>query len=239
MNKIIGSLTLILTLLALPLTVYSQTPPATDSAQLDTIKENVIKRIQEVVQDKTNNPQTQLVAWIGTLYSITGNTLNIQANDDTRLASTSAQTAYVRIPGNTTIEFDDLSIDEYTIAIGTLKDTEVLNTLRVIVQTTPPPPPSYKVVSGLVIAYDETDFTLNLQAIGSEPPQVYTIGRSTDVFLISEDGTKSPSRRTESIPPQSHVLVVYGPHDEGDDIIASEVLINPPFPMVTPAEIAP
>jgi hypothetical protein len=196
---------------------------------LDDITENVKKRIQEVVKDRSflenSNPST---AYLGNLQTITNNTLSILTPEGIRLASTSASTVFIRLPGNRTIGVNDLSIDGYVAAIGESVADKVLDTKKVISQETAPQPPANKSFYGSVISYDPAEFLLVAQNPLTNEQLTVLIGRKTTLNQWVTDGTKNVMKRTKSLPAGSPVMIVYNPEGAPDNgNLALDVLINP------------
>jgi hypothetical protein len=159
--KKIGSIFAIATtLLILSLTtVVLAQGESTSSATIndEEINQNIKDRIKKVAsQSGSLTAIKKKIAFIGSIQNIANETLTIKTKDEIKLASTSASTTYVRIPGNANQKLADISIGDYAIAMGYINGSDVLETKRVILQSGPPEATKKTSVAG-IISYIESD----------------------------------------------------------------------------------
>jgi hypothetical protein len=218
-------------LLWLPVRAQSPTTEvASTSAEVDfeVIKENVKKRLQEVVQDKVLGDITkEKVAIFGTLKSRAGNTLTIEADNSIKLASTSAQTQVVRIPSAGDLTLDDVSLDDYVVALGYSGFDEVLDTRKIIIQRTPPAMSQYKTAFGRIATYSTKDFLLTLTNPADEAKSTYIVSRKAVIQQAFTNDEYVDLPRNQSLPENKYALVIYMPsEDKEEDHVAYRVLIK-------------
>lgn len=215
----------------------AQSPPASPSGNLIDLTESVKQRIKNVISDQSE--LNNLKVAFGKLVSVSNNTLSIEGENAVQLASTSAQTQFLRLPGNTQLSLEDLAIDEYLIVVGT-DQKPVLNAAKVISQKSPPSPGTQTTFFGLIDQYDTKTFELNLIHPLTQESQTFTLGRQTDLYLSLPDGTKQSVNRSQDFPLQSQALVIYEPETDPEaDLVADEILVLPSSPIITPPELAP
>ncbi len=224
----IGLAALATALLTSYLPVYSQesSSSASSAADLDleSIKENVKRRIQEVVntQDKSDTDQTP-TAYMGMLTSIANLTLTIESKQGVKLASTSAETSYIALPDNDSIEFDLLSLDDYIVALGFLDDSQVLITKRVIVEDQPLKDPLTNSFYGLTIPSEDVDILI--QNPHSNEQFSCKTTKSTKYEAIENDIRQQIE--AEDILPLTPTMIIYEPdEDEPETSYCLNILQN-------------
>jgi len=218
-----------LTLLALQVSPVFSQDDATNSADLDTIKENVKKRIQEVVKVKGDVDITKRqVAYFGLIKQLANTTISIESADGVKLASTSSTTTFIHLPDSRAVKLEDLAIDDYVIALGMVDESEVLISERVITQSEPPKKPANDTYFGRVVSYDPKKYNLVVKNDSLEDEKNFTLGRKTVIQYGYTDGTKDDIKRTDAIPADSSVLIIYTPSKvAGEDLVPVSVLIKP------------
>lgn len=211
---------------------------ASPSSNLNDLSEIVKKRIQGLIEEQATR-KTQSLAY-GKLASIVTNTLSIETDNGVKLASTSAETSYIRLPGSTKISHEDLAIDEYIVAIGPENDNQVISALKVLSQKTPPENSVIKSFFGVIYTYDSKKYILTLENPQTKEQRVFTVGRKSSVFLADPDGTKANIDRKQDLPIESQALVIFEPNDNPDtEITIQELLVSPSSPIITPPELQP
>lgn len=212
---------------------------ATDSAQsvdFETVKENVKKRIQDVVMGEIDVANKRM-AVMGRLESIAQTTLSIDTNEDVRLASTSANTAYIRLPGKSNISFDEVSIDDYVIALGTLDESRVLNAQQVLAYEEMPVDPVNLSFYGLVEEFNRGRNSTTL--VLKNPATQETITLITDKNSTLELAVTRDIRRAltadDAVELGSRALVIYTPAPSGkSQSILAHLLLRPPVNSLSP-----
>lgn len=128
-----------LTSLLSPLTVAAVSPSPTPATSTDAeATENIKKRLQETI-----NVDTPLLAinkyksFVGIIRDVIKETLILEDKDGKKSIKIASGSAIVRSPGNANIKADSIRIDDYAIAIGTLVEDDELESVRLIVSTSP------------------------------------------------------------------------------------------------------
>lgn len=116
----------------LPFSISAQ--ESTSSAE--DITEKVKERLEKVAKEGEVLGESVKKAYVGTLQSLTQNTLNIKTADSTKQA---AVTASAKIIGakREALKIDDLEIGSFLIVMGYLTDKDVLDARRVVVSEKP------------------------------------------------------------------------------------------------------
>lgn len=160
--------TKIISLLIISLFVFSSAPEIL--AQSPTPDEKV-KEIREAVKEKVREEiqQTQKgqkKAFVGEITEISNSTLVLKTLSNEQQAEIDSEATILNIKKNK-IEFEDLEIGNYVIAMGYLGENEVLQAKRVVV-TKEPETPTRQVVVGRVtdISDDEKIITVKNEKKG-------------------------------------------------------------------------
>lgn len=238
MNKKIIIITSLVTSLVLATSpTYSQvsTDSASPSGQLDldTIKENVKRRIQEVVNlNDTSQNTLKPTAYMGVLTSIANFTLTIETNEGISLASTSAETNYISLPDNDSIEYEDLSLENYVVALGYLDDALVLDTKRVIIEDEVLSDPATSSLYGLTIPSEDNDILIQNPLDNTQFTCEFT--RSTVIESIDNDTRVEIEE--EDILPLTPTMIVYEPDEDEPDTLYCRAILqhsSAPVPNIT------
>lgn len=186
---------------------------STDSGQVDqeTINENIKERIKKVSEEAaTLTEETKRRALVGILEKIANNTLTIKTKSDIKLASVSAETSFVRSPGNQNSSIDDAALGDFIIAMGYTNGSDVLETKRVVLQEEAPEPVNKRSAFGILTNIDED----NDQVTITQPDGTtltLDLTKNTDILLqINSDQEEVES---ENLPLNQTLLVVYQPNE--------------------------
>jgi hypothetical protein len=161
-------------------TVLSQetTSPAVPEEQ---VKENIKERLEQAIKDQDTEIKLKR-AWVGILDSIANHTLTIETREGPKLASISAESAFVLFPKKTAITAEDLEIGSYTIAMGFLSENQVLNARRIIVQKEIPESLTRQALFASSIEYD-TDKELIIANFASGETDIFELDRDTEITI--------------------------------------------------------
>lgn len=210
-----------------PLSVLAAT--ATDSTEIDpeTIKENIKRRIEQVV--KTQKTETQKkTAFLGTLNSVTTNSFSIQTPEgEVKQASNAAFIAVVELPKSKEIKFEDISIGDYIAALGYLNETtKVLDVRRILVLRNPPEASPRKTAYGIITSIDAKKNVMKMKSPKSSDELSFKISAKTSI-QVTADGIRKQSIELKSIPINSQTIVIYTPpKSTTDNSVATSVLIK-------------
>lgn len=223
-NKAILILSIISLLLILPSPIWSQ-EDSTSSANIDSelIKENVKRRIQEVVKGE-GSIQKEPVAITGKLLSVANSTLTIDGREGPQLASISAQTTFAKLPGSTPIEFEDISIDDYIVALGFVNGSDVLDTKRIITQKTIPQPSSNQTVFGKISSFDSSTDMFTITNLISNETNNFIIGEKSDINIQVDLDQSIPFDPRDDLPQNSYALVIFTPVENENQVIVDMLI---------------
>ena len=117
--------------------------------------------VREKVQDKVRQAQTSPTAFIGAVTDITEDTLQIRTLDDEiEQAQVSEKTTYSKDKKGT-IEFEDIAIGDFVVAMGFANGNDVLDARRVLV-TSAIEDVERQVVRGKVEGVEKSEVVLTL-----------------------------------------------------------------------------
>ncbi len=145
-NYAILSLTTILSTSTLFLTSASAASPspspkpsatATSSATTAEVTESLKKRLQETLAEDNPTPALAYRSFVGVIRDVIKDTLVIEDKDGKKKIVIQDGASVVRSPGNKTIPVDSIRIDDNVISIGTLKESDELEAVRIIVSADP------------------------------------------------------------------------------------------------------
>lgn len=195
---------MILVLLVLSVFLVLSSSPAfgqaTDSATPELVQENIKKRIEKVVEEKTTS---QKRAWVGTLTDIANQTLTLKNRLGSRQVAFTADTAFVETPGNKTITGSDLALDSQIIAMGFINGSGVLTARRIVVITKPTTSASRVIYFGTVTQYQASKKLLILTPLQGDSATI-TLTKNT----IITSGKTQTKANSQDIKPDSQVLII-------------------------------
>lgn len=199
--------------------IISQELPLVFTTRLDNNDENNDEEdINERVQERLNEQVNPIISFIGTVTDITEEYFQIRSQSgEINQLSVNEQTTYASdIQKNSKeIEFADVAIGDFIVAMGRLDANEILNTQRVIVTSPPPPENNYLVSKGVI-----TDITRNDITINSEGGEIkFRLGTNTDYW---DALNQSEIARTD-LDLKNEVLIAA--EQNGDTISARSVFV--------------
>lgn len=159
--------------------VSSQATEPTEPQVKEEIKENVKERLEKAISEQPAELQLKR-AWVGILESIANNTLTIETREGPKLASTSAETTYIKLPNRSAVSQEDLEIGSFTIAMGFLNGNHVLKVSRVVIDTQAPELPLRQSYFVNIIEYNQTKNTISL-GFPDETTKTLTIGKNSQL----------------------------------------------------------
>jgi hypothetical protein len=118
--------------------------------------------IREKVREKIEKAQNKPKAYVGTITDISHETLQIKNKDDEiQLVSLNTnETSFAQVNDETkTVSFDELAIGDFTVSMGYINDTDVLDAKRILI-TSPIKEPNRKIVFGNVQQIVKKEITI-------------------------------------------------------------------------------
>mgnify|MGYP006053702239 CR=1 FL=1 len=103
----------------------------------ETVTENIKKRLQESLSGDAQTQDVNYKSFVGVIRDVIKDTLVIEDKDGKKKIVIKDDASIVRSPGNKTIPVDSIRIDDYIISIGTLKESDELEAVRIIVSADP------------------------------------------------------------------------------------------------------
>ena len=187
------------------------------------------EEINQSIKDRIKKVATQSgsliiakkkIAFIGTIENIANETLTIKTKDEIKLASTSATTTYVRIPGNITQKLEDVSIGDYAIAMGYINGSDVLETKRVILQSEAPKASKKTSVAG-IISYIESDEGV-IHILFKDQKTSVEVTSNTD--LLIQTGAEQEEIDFSDLKKGQFVSAIYIPIEDPDEFTHPKAL---------------
>lgn len=197
--------------------IISQNLPLVYTTKLESNDDNESEEdINERVQERLNEQANPITSYIGTITDITEEYFQIRSQSgEINQLTVNEQTTYTsNIQDSRDIEFSDVAIGDFIVAMGRLDANEILNTQRVII-TSPPVENNYLVSKGVV-----TDITRNEMAINSDKSEIiFRLGNNTDYL----EATNQNEIARADIEIDSEVLIAG--EQNGDTISARSVFV--------------
>jgi len=197
--------------------IISQNLPLVYTTKLESNDDNESEEdINERVQERLNEQANPITSYIGTITDITEEYFQIRSQSgEINQLTVNEQTTYTsNIQDSRDIEFSDVAIGDFIVAMGRLDANEILNTQRVII-TSPPVENNYLVSKGVV-----TDITRNEMAINSDKSEIiFRLGNNTDYW----EATNQNEIARADIEIDSEVLIAG--EQNGDTISARSVFV--------------
>ena len=180
---------------------------ASDSGQIDelTVTENIKQRIKEAVSGNALGLNTNsYVGWLGTVGSLTNDSLTISTETSQFLVSITDQTQFIQATKK--IDLDELEIGGFVLAIGKLDVNDNMSSVKIQKLDQSPQKQNRSILSGTVLEIDD-----DLLVIASN------LGETTlELDKNSQDLTPAPtatdSAQTTPAPrPGNKIIAIYEP----------------------------
>lgn len=119
--------------------VASPSPVATPSINqvVDSLKERIKDGLSTPNASQATIDTTTYRAFVGIIKDVIQKTIILETKDGKKQVVVNDDTTLLRSPGNQTIKLENVRIDDYLIAIGTLKEEDILEGHRLITSSTP------------------------------------------------------------------------------------------------------
>ena len=142
-------------------------------------------------------------------------TLAVDTKDGRKQVVVNEETTLLRSPGNVVIKLENIRIDDYLIAMGTIKDEDTFIGKRLIVSTTKVLDNTKKSGYGQITELKKSSFTLT--SSGNEQ----TIYFNNKTRVKSKD---NPSLKTSDLELNTR-LIFTAEIDDDDDLVATTIMI--------------
>lgn len=202
---------------------------AEETVSEEEVKEKIKERLEKVVDEGLDKVKgiieeekaKKIYAYAGKIKSINNHNLTIETIFGNKQVEVATQAAILKIgpkKGRTTIEFEDLEIDQFTISMGPRGEKEVLMGKRLIVISEPSLALERKVLTGKVIEIDDKKVTFQING----ESETIVISSKTDLKIV---GIEDPAIEDIQIGDQIISIVTL---DEDDQIdLVKAVLVRP------------
>jgi len=205
------------------ITVYSFEPDGTQaSEELFVIFSSAFSSgtsVSERLEASANPP----LALTGVVTDITDTTIELRSDDGTlEQVSINGETSYVNVQdAPEEVEFSDVAIGDFVIAMGFLNGSEVLDATRVLVDTPTGEETDKAVIRGTVTAFSSTKFLVKTKDEGEV--SIDATGGRAKGFLAAKDG-KITAAQIGTIK-EGDILIVIGNME--DELLAETIYILP------------
>jgi hypothetical protein len=188
---------------------HAQEKSATNSGEVNELEitQNIKDRIKKIATQSSSLTQKRKIAFIGSIEKIANETITIKTQDDINLASVSATTTYVRMPGGSESKLSDVSIGDFAVAMGFINGSEVLQTKRILLYDKAPESPKKTSVAGLVKLVDNVEQAITLIA----DRQDFTISFTKKTLFNLQRGLEKETLKAEQLEDGQLVTIIYVP----------------------------
>lgn len=111
--------------------------PSSSPISEEQITESLKKRLQETIGETAQAEELNYKSFVGVIRDVIKDTLIIEDKDGKKKIVIKTDASIVRSPGNKTIPVDSIRIEDNIISIGTLKESDELEAVRIIVSADP------------------------------------------------------------------------------------------------------
>lgn len=184
---------------------------ATSPANINEVTENIRERLQTTIGGDDTSSQERLYGYVGVVKDIIKNTIVIEEKDGKKNIMIGEGAVITRTPGNATIKIDNIRIDDYVIAIGTLAGEELTGKKLIVSSSSFAPPEK---ISGIG----------NVEKIAKSSIAVKTDAGSTILDLDSKTVIKSQSSVIELSDLSIGDRVVYAADVDKSDNTATVIM---------------
>lgn len=189
------------------------------------INQNIKDRLKKVAQEQDSLVSVRKKqAMIGELESLANDTLTIKTKDDIKLASVSAETDYVRNPGNKSADVDDVAIGDWVVAMGFVNGSEVLEARRVLLYSSSPEKLEKKSVFGTISNIDEESLTFSIVSLMGEE-LLMSVSTSSLINVAVND--EQEEIEFEEISDGQKALAIYEPDEDEESLSLLTLLVLP------------
>lgn len=219
-NKLSFTLAIIFCLSFFTLTVQAVSPtPEASPTVAEEVKE-IRETVKEKVREKLDEVKKgQKRAFVGEILKITNSTLVLDTRRGEKQTQVAKDAAILSLGKK--IEFEDLEIGSFAMAMGYLDEDGTLQSQRVVV-TTKPKKPARQVAFGKVTDISQQDIiTVNNEKKGI----IYTIEVTSETKITKKVEDKIQKVEVDEIE-EGNVLVAIGTPEENEEKIITAKIIH-------------
>jgi hypothetical protein len=202
---------------------------ATDSAVSDEVKQKIKQKLEEVV-DKTlenvkgvikENVSQKIYGYTGNVIDINDSVLTLKSGVVEKKVEIASEAAILKVitgEGRSSIKADEIEENDFVLAMGNMKEENLLLGRRLIISEQPAPAPLRKVLSGKVQEIDGSRLTFSTD----EDEQQIEVGKNT---VLKVNGLEDPDVEDIIIGDLIYVIAQYDEDNKLDRI--KSVLVMP------------
>ena len=153
-------------------------------------EEKILEAVRERIQEKQLTIERK--AYVGNLKSIANSTLTLETKNGIKQVRVSSESAVIRINEKTRkeVKFEDLTITEFTIAMGYVGENEVLEATRLIINKEPKEEQKRDAIYGLVEEVDFKKEIIKIKEFKKEKNWDLEITKKTEITKKAENETE-------------------------------------------------
>jgi len=193
----------------------------------DQIKENIRKRIEQVVNISKTQTDQKKTAFLGTLDSITPNSILLETDEGSTIqASTSASTVYINMNTNKEVSREDASIGNYIAALGFIhSDLEVLDARRLLILDAPPEVPEKTSFYGTIETITDNKSQFELKHPQNGELKLFKFNSKTSFLLSDPAGLTNQELDSDEIEAGQLALVIYEPASSSTSASLADIVL--------------
>jgi len=185
---------------------------AAEKVTEETITKSLKDKLEEVATDKIERVKSALsgksglYAYVGLVSNVEENLITITTNKGEKRAEINDQSTIVffeKGQAEKKIKPEEIEEDSYAIAMGEMKDNEIISIQRIMLSTKPTPPPEKKVVFGKIEEIDSKKVKIkNSEELELNLPknlnlEISSVGKPEIADVEIEDKTILVLKKTE------------------------------------------
>lgn len=198
---------------------------ATNSADTQEVKDNIKERIRKVVETGSESnvdiSSLQQKGWLGSIESISGQTITISSSGINRLVATSTETSITQ--DKTFLNLEDLIIGSTMVAVGIVDSTDILTASQVIISKSTPQPSNKVSVLATIESVDLKSNNLTITPSNKSQDMLLSISKNTQLSEYKSDDVDT-ILKPENLRPLDQALIVYQPTSKDPSTLSALII---------------
>ena len=194
----------------------AQEGSSSSNVDSDAVQESIKKRIQQAVQNNQSDLAIDAntpIGWIGTLESLTDQSITISVNGLSQQVSISASTIILD-EDEESLNLEDLEINNAIVAIGMVDDNNILNATKILTSEQLPKKPQKVSILGRIESIITRQRSFNIIPLGKTEILTMTYSSTTN---YTQGFSEQQSLAIADFDESDMVIAIYEPDDDDID----------------------